>query len=147
MRIKIQFNQPFIFSTEIAVRVSDINYGGHVGNDRILSMLQDARVAWLRQWELSELNIGGCGLIMADAAVQYKGESFLGDKLNIELLVDSLSGFSFDLFYKISTQRNGEPVNSAFATTAMICFNYDQRAIVSMPAEFREKITLPQNRV
>ncbi|MCU0364969.1 MAG: hypothetical protein MUE93_04775 [Ignavibacteriaceae bacterium] len=39
-RIKIETPDKFIFSTEIPIRITDINYGGHLGNDSLLSIIQ-----------------------------------------------------------------------------------------------------------
>ena len=33
----------------LEVRISDINYGNHMGNDRALSFFQDARISFLKQ--------------------------------------------------------------------------------------------------
>ena len=35
-RIKLELHEILIYSTEIPVRITDINYGGHLGNDSIL---------------------------------------------------------------------------------------------------------------
>ena len=142
MRIRISFPTPFVFSTVIPVRIGDINYGGHVGNDSILSILHEARLRFFNQWGYTEMDAGGCGLIMADSAIQYKGEAFHGDDLKVELAVANLSSLSFDLFYKISTLRNEEPVNIVFAKTGMICFDYKERKIAQMPEALKEKLEM-----
>lgn len=140
MRIKINFPSPFIFTTLISVRIGDINYGGHVGNDSILSILHEARLRFLNQWNYNEMNAGGCGLIMADSAIQYKGEAFHGDELKVQLAISSISSISFDLYYKMTSTRNGEEVNIVFAKTGMICFDYHSRKIAQMPLELEEKL-------
>lgn len=140
MRIKINFPAPFVFSTSISVRIGDINYGGHVGNDSILSILHEARLRFLRQWNYNEMDAGGCGLIMADSAIQYKGEAFHGDDLKVQLAISTISSISFDMFYKVTTTRNGEEVNIVFAKTGMICFDYQSRKIAQMPAALEEKL-------
>jgi hypothetical protein len=45
----------------------DINYGGHLGNDAVLSLVHEARVRFLKQQGYTENNIEGAGIIMADA--------------------------------------------------------------------------------
>ncbi len=137
MRVRIQFTNPFIFSTLISVRINDINYGGHVGNDSILSILHGARLRFLNQFGFTEMNAGGCGLIMADSAIQYKGEAFHGDKLLVEIGIENVSSISFDIFYKVTTQRNEIPVNIVYAKTGMITFDYTQRKIIEMPESLR----------
>ena len=39
-RVSLHLPENFSFSTEIPIRITDVNYGGHVGNDSILSILQ-----------------------------------------------------------------------------------------------------------
>ena len=46
-RIKINLPETFTFSTIIKIRITDINYGGHVGNDSFLSLVHEARLQFL----------------------------------------------------------------------------------------------------
>ena len=50
-RIKLELPEKLVFSTEIPVRITDINYGGHLGNDSILSIVQEARVRFLNEYK------------------------------------------------------------------------------------------------
>ena len=43
-RIQVDLPEKFLFTTEITVRASDLNYGNHVGHDTILTLMQEARV-------------------------------------------------------------------------------------------------------
>ena len=69
------------FSCEMTVRTPDLNYGGHLGNDRLLSLVHEARVAFLASHDLSELDFGGVSLILGDTAVVYQAEAYAGDVL------------------------------------------------------------------
>ena len=73
MRIQLQLPDTFTFQTEIPVRITDINYGNHLGNDAILSMMHEVRVQFLQNLGYSELEMEGAGLIMSDTAIIYKG--------------------------------------------------------------------------
>ena len=139
MRIKINFQKSFTFSVAIPVRISDINYGGHVGNDHILSIVNEARMAFFKSHGQTEMNAGGVNLIMADSAVQYKGESFHGDIILVEIYADNISSISFDLFYKLTTIREEKQFDIAYVKTGMICFDYSTRKMVNM-TETLEKI-------
>ena len=75
-RIKLQMPQQFSFSTTIAIRISDINYGNHVGYDAVLSLIHEARVQYLASNNFTELQCGGVGLIMSDAGIEFKKEIF-----------------------------------------------------------------------
>ena len=138
----IRINMPgnFSFSTSMQVRITDINYGGHLGNDSLLSILHEARLQYLQNLGFSELDAGGAGLIMADVAIVYKGEGFQGDVLQIQIAAGELSSRGFVLFYKITCQREDKNILIAEAQTTMLCFNYTTRKVISMPEKLREKL-------
>lgn len=138
----IRINMPgnFSFSTSMQVRITDINYGGHLGNDSLLSILHEARLQYLQNLGFSELDAGGAGLIMADVAIVYKGEGFQGDVLQIQIAAGELSSRGFVLFYKITCQRKDKNILIAEAQTTMLCFNYTTRKVISMPEKLREKL-------
>ena len=91
-----------LFSTIIPVRITDLNYGGHVGNDRILGLVHEARMQFLQSHGYSEMNAGGCGLIMRDAVLDFRKELFYADAISIELASDPPGKFGFDLYYQLS---------------------------------------------
>jgi YbgC/YbaW family acyl-CoA thioester hydrolase len=132
-RVKLKFpdNNP-LFTTTISVRIGDINYGGHAGNDAILSIIHEARMQLLHSHGYSELNAGGVSLIMADVMIAYRGEAFYGDTLTIKIYADELTTSSFDLMYHLSTIRNEKQTDIAHAKTGMACFDYETRKIVAM---------------
>ena len=82
-RIRIDMPDNYLFSTEIPVRISDINYGGHLGNDAVLSMVHEARIRFLRQYHYTEMDIEGAGLVLSDSAIIYKAEGFYGDCIHV----------------------------------------------------------------
>src|SRR6186997_1435227 len=100
-RISIDLPPSFSFSTKIPVRITDINYGGHVGNDAILSLIHEARVQYLNQLGYSELEFGGVGLIMADAGIEFRNELFYGDTVIVSVACAELSKVSFEIYYKL----------------------------------------------
>ncbi len=131
-RIRLEIPGHKIFETSITVRITDINYGNHLGNDALVGILHEARVLWLRKDNCTELNIGGVGLIMSDLAVEYKNESFVGDELTIALFVGEITAMSFELFYQLTNQENKLV---AKAKTGMVCYNYHEKKVVPMPTE------------
>lgn len=140
-RIKIKFPEgPALFRTELPVRISDINYGNHLGNDSLLSLLHEARVRWLASLGMTELNTGDHGLIMADAAISYKAEAFYGEMLSIELFKDEVSAISFELLYKVSTNRNESQVLIAAGKTGMVCYDYEQKMVAAMSQPLLEAL-------
>jgi acyl-CoA thioester hydrolase len=133
-RVKLEVPLTIIFSTNITVRITDINYGNHLGNHSLVGLLHEARMRWLQSLELSELNIGGCGLIMADLAVEYKLEGLYNDALNISLSMGDVSAYGFDLFYYVVNQNNSLV---AKAKTGMVCYDYALKKVVAIPGTFK----------
>ena len=122
------------FSGSCTIRIGDINYGGHMGNDKALLLFHDARINFLGQLGFSESNIGGPGLIMAEAHVFFKKELFRGDEVKTFIHIENLSNISFEMYY--SVMRDHEEVLSG--STKMIAFDYDKRKITKIPQAFAE---------
>jgi YbgC/YbaW family acyl-CoA thioester hydrolase len=140
-RIHIDLPEKFSFSCELPVRVSDLNYGGHVGNDSILTLIQEARVLYYRHLGFnSEISLEGTiGQLIADAAVVYKAESFLGDVLVIELVATDFNRYGFDLVYRLSNKASGKEV--ARAKTGIVCFDYAKRKLAGVPEPLRQALS------
>jgi 4-hydroxybenzoyl-CoA thioesterase len=134
-RIRIDLPDKFPFRTELTVRIGEINYGGHLGNDAVLSLAQEGRLRFLRSYGLSEMDVGGCGIIMVDAAVEYKGEAFHGDRLAVEVGIGDTSVKGCDFIYRITRSTSDEEI--ARVKTGIVFYRYDLRKVVRMPDAFR----------
>ena len=132
-RIKIDIPANDIATANIRVRIGDINYGNHVGNDAFVSFIHEARLQWLQRHQFTELDIDGTGLIMSDLAMEFKAQSFYGEEISITISAGEISRFGFELYYLLTTQRNNETVVLAKAKTGMVCFNYRQNKISPVP--------------
>lgn len=136
-RIKVAIPDHVSFEAAIPVRITDLNYGAHLGNDALLSILHEARLQLLRHFGYTELDLGGASLIMADVAIEYKGEGFYGDVLTLKLAFDDVHRYGFDITYHVLNQ-NGREV--ARAKTGMLCFNYQERKLMALPDEVKARI-------
>jgi len=137
-RIHITLPQKFVFSIEIPLRTSDINYGGHLGHDSLLTLTQEARAAMLAKWGFSEGDIDGPGLIIADAALVYKSEAFYGDVLTIEVAVSDWGRKSCDIYYRITNKATGKEV--AVAKTGIVFFDYQTHKTAPVPEKFKSLV-------
>ena len=133
-RVKLDINGHLIFKTRITVRISDINYGNHVGNDAFVSMIHEARLQWLKTKGFSELEIEGTGLIMSDLALEFKQECFYGEEVEISITAGDISKVSFELYYAIQTIRSGAFILLVKAKTGMVCYNYEEKRVTGIPA-------------
>jgi len=133
-RIKLELPENLIYSTEIPVRITVINYGGHLGNDSILSIVQEARVRFLNEYNYSEKNIEGLGIIMTDCAIVYKSESFYNDLLKINIGVKDFYKYGCDIYYQITNKKTAKDV--AIIKTGIMFFDYDKRKRARVPDKF-----------
>ncbi|MFW5738870.1 MAG: acyl-CoA thioesterase [Myxococcota bacterium] len=137
-RVQLQMPERYLFSTEMAVRVSDVNYGGHLGNDAILSMIHEARARFLEHYGYTELDIEGVGLIMTDAAIIYRAEGFYGDRVRVDVTVDDFNEHGCDFYYLLTAEQRN--VEIARAKTGIVFFDYEARKVVDVPGAFRTTV-------
>ena len=137
-RIQLQLPDHFPFSTAIPVRITDLNYGNHVGNDTILSLVHEARVRFLAHYGYTELACEGVSLIMADAGIEFRNELFYGDELTAWVAAGAATSAGFELYYKLLKGPGQTLV--ALAKTGMVCFDYTARKVVRLPEGVRRKL-------
>ena len=136
-RIKIDIPEKLMASFLIPVRIADINYGNHVGNDAFVSIIHEARMLWLKQYGYTELKIEGIGLIMSDLAIEFKNESFYGDLLEVKLGAGEISRVSFELYYQLFAKRNDDNILLANAKTGMVCYDYNAKKVAPIPEKLK----------
>ena len=137
-RVKIALPAAFLFATTLPVRITDLNYGGHLGNDALLSLLHEARVQFLASVGAQEVDRATqLGLIMADVAIEYKAEAFYGDVLHLAVGANDLNKYGFDIVYQVKNQAGKEV---ARAKTGMLCFDYNTRKLRALPPELAMRL-------
>ena len=139
-RIKLTLPPLFSFSVHIPIRITDVNYGGHVGNDAILSIIHEARLQFLQGLGYSEMDIEGVGLIMADVAIEFKAEAFYGDVIEVSIAANDFNRVGFDLIYKLEKKQENKIVTVAIAKTGMVCFDYSLKKVAALPNKASEKL-------
>jgi acyl-CoA thioester hydrolase len=135
-RAKLELPDHFHFTTEIAIRITDINYNGHLGNDAVLSIIHEARMRLLMEHGWTELNIEGAGIIMSDSVIIYKSEAFYGESLRIQIAVKDFSRFGCDIYYRLCDRESGREVVQA--KTGIAFFDYENRKLLPVPEKFAE---------
>ncbi|MCC5930513.1 MAG: thioesterase family protein [Cyclobacteriaceae bacterium] len=139
-KIKIEFPKEFVFSTTISVRVTDLNYGAHLGNDTMLSLIHEARVQYLHWLGCKgEADIGdNKGIIMRDVAIQYRSEVHYANLLEISVAAVGTGDFSFDLYYKVHNSSTGK--EAARAKSGIVCFDYVAKKPAAVPTTFLKSL-------
>jgi acyl-CoA thioesterase FadM len=121
------------------VRIGDINYGGHLGNDRSLVIFHDARIVFLESLGFSEKDIGDhTSIIMSEAHVFFKKEVFLHDVLTVDVTVSGLTTTSFDMLYTVRRLKDNMEVLNG--NTRLMAFNYESHKVVRIPDIFKDKV-------
>ncbi|MDO5070303.1 MAG: thioesterase family protein [Neisseria zoodegmatis] len=134
-RISVPRPAKAVFRTSVTVQIGDINYGNHLANDAVLRICHECRIRWLAQHGFTELDAGGAGLIMADAAVQYLAQAHHRDMLDVIMDVTDITRSGFTLLYDI--RRADDQRAIAAAQTGMVCFDYGTQKISRLPESLR----------
>lgn len=137
-RIKIDLPEQFPFSTELDVRVGDLNYGNHLGNDAVLTLIHEARRRFLNSLDIEEIGVDGIGFVIADAAVVYRAQAFYGDRLRIEVAAGDFSSRGCDFYYRVSHVTDARVV--AKARTGMVCFDFRAQKTMVFPPVMLAKL-------
>ena len=104
-RLKLKRHPEYQFKHTINVRVSDLNYGAHLANDRLVSIIHQIRVELFHELGFTELNLGdgATGILMSDLQVLYKSEAFLHEELVVQTLFTEIKKSSTSEYQKGGT--------------------------------------------
>ena len=138
-RIKVILPDHFPFSCTIPLRISDINYGGHLGNDSVLSIVHEARVQFLRSLGYTEMDIEGAAVTMTNAAIEYIAEGLYGDTMKVEVGVAAGDDAICDFVYRLTSLTSGKLV--ARVRTGIVFLNRETKKIIRVPTKFRERLS------
>ena len=133
-RIKVQFEAEHIRKFNYKVKATDINYGGHLDNARILGIAHAARIFWLGEFGWSEMDVDGVSTIMADAAIQYLSEGFEHDELEVETGLGEIGSSGFELFYRINNLTTAKVL--AIVKTGSVFYSYKEKKVQRTPEGF-----------
>jgi len=136
-RVVIEFPEKFVFSHTMEVRIYDINHGQHLGHDRLISLIHEARNCFFQSLGYHELDILGTGIVIADLEVSYLGEAFAGEEVTIDVAVANFGEKSMEMFYRVVTTQEQKKI--ANAKTGIVFFDYSARKSAPVPQAFRAR--------
>lgn len=134
-RVHIELPEHFAYSTEITLYLSHMNFAGHLDNALLLSVVSEARARFFQSLGYSEVNIEGVGIVVADAAVQYKSEAFHGEVMVVELRASDFASKGCDLLWRMHEKSSQREV--ARGKTGIVFFDYATRRVTGVPENFR----------
>ena len=124
------------FRTTLGIRVTDLNYGGHLGNDAVLSLVHEARVRFLAAMGYSELDVEGLGIIMNDCVIVYLAQGHLGEELTVAAGAGEFTRTGCELFFRL-TKADGSEL--ARVKTGITFFDYAAQKVRAVPEGFRAR--------
>lgn len=136
-RIQIDLPESFAFSTEVTLYLSHMNYAGHLDNASLLSLVSEARARFFQSLGYTELDVEGLGIVVADAALQYKSEAFHGEVMLVRMTASDFGSKGCDLLWCMSEKSSQREV--ARGKTGIVFFDYAFRKVACVPDEFRAR--------
>lgn len=119
-RVKLDFPaEALIHRHPLAVRVTDMNYGRHLGHDALVSLLHEARLQAFLALDLPEWNMAGYQSIVADLAVQYHNEAHCPDMLVVDTAVPAPQGKALTVYHRVCKQASEQASEQVVATARL----------------------------
>ena len=140
-RIQIELPENFAFTTEIPLYLSHMNYAGHLDNAALLSVVSEARARFFQSLGYSELDVEGLGIVIADAALQYKSEAFHGEVMVVRMTTSDFGSKGCDLLWCMREKASQREV--ARGKTGIVFFDYAARKVAAVPDHFRLRAAAP----
>ncbi len=144
-RVKVSNPEQFIFSMERAVGISDLNYAKHLDSVAMVNVLHEARLQFLASLGFTEANIFGLGMMVTDIAIDFRSESFAGDRLIIDVGVDDFNRYGFDIAMQVTNSALDTIVCQA--KFGVVFFDFDKHQIAEVPSAFMTHLDRLQDRV
>ncbi len=134
---KIEFDSnKILFEFKTRVRIDDINYGNHLGHDKLISIIHDSRMNYFNRYEISEMmpNIS-LGIIIVNLNIDYINQAKFNDFLSVYIASGEIKNSSFELLYKIT---NSENKLIGLCSTTLVCFDTNRNRPIKMPNNILE---------
>lgn len=119
-----------VYQTQMKVKITDINYGGHLAHDSLITMLHDTRYSWFESEGVKEWDIEGKAQVIVSLQVVYKSEAFAGQNLMVELAIGSIGKKSYEIYQRVK-QEDGKEV--AVIKVAIVFFDFKTRTSTTTP--------------
>lgn len=117
-RVRLSFPEKDVMHRHpLTVRITDMNYGRHLGHDALVSLLHEARIQALASLGLTEWDMHGYPSVVADLAVQYQSEARWPDSLSVETAIPTPQGKALSVYHRVvksaGDKSDGEVVATA----------------------------------
>ena len=113
---------------------------GHVNNANHFTFFELARVQYFRDVVGKDINWNKDGIILARIIIDYKNPLMITDEVYAYTHCSRLGTKSFDLEYILVAYKNEEEKTIATGISTLVCYNYEIKASVNIPDEWRKKM-------
>lgn len=138
-RVRLSFPERDVMHRHpLTVRITDMNYGRHLGHDALISLLHEARVAALASRALREWDLGGYPCVAADLAVQYQAEARWPDLLVVETAIPEPGRKAIGVYHRLLREADGATV--ATARINLMLVDPENGRPVPIPADVRDAL-------
>jgi acyl-CoA thioester hydrolase len=144
-RIKVSSPEHYLFSMEHSVGINDLNYAKHLDNTAMMRILQETRLQFFASLGFNEANVFGLGVVVADLAVDFRSESFAGDRLIVDVGVDDFNRYGFDICMQVTNSALESIVCQA--KIGVVFFDFDKHQIAEVPPAFTALLDRQNERV
>jgi acyl-CoA thioesterase FadM len=127
----------FVFSTEIPVRIGDINRRNHLSNTAFLVITEESRKQFLSSLGFADDRI--LGFIITDISIIYMKQAFYGQVLRIDIGAGGMTEKAFNLVYRISDSKTGTEL--ARADSGIVFYDYSKGKVIPVPDDIRSKLS------
>ena len=130
-RIRIELPESFAFATEVPICIGHINYGNHLDNAQLFSLVSEARVRFFKSLGYAELDVEGVGIVVADVAAEYRSEGRHGETMVVEMAAEHFNKYGCDLAWRMSDKASGREV--ARGKHGIVFYDYAARKTAPVP--------------
>ena len=118
-----------MFSELITPRFSDTDALGHINNTMVPIWFEGARDPVFKLF-MPKLDINNWQLILAKVTVEYHGQFYYGDTIEIITYISRIGGSSFDVYQELWQNE----VKCASGTAVKVHFCYQDQTSKKIPA-------------
>jgi len=126
---------PF-FSINFTLNKNQIE-GGRLEHIALLSLLKEARLAFLKNHHMSEdCIVPGIGFVIGELSVRYVAAAYEGDNIQILLNISDVCDKRCTLLYQVTKEPRNELI--AAAKTTIVFFDITANKSTKIPSKFLE---------
>ncbi|MGC6417359.1 MAG: acyl-CoA thioesterase [Bradymonadia bacterium] len=133
-RVVLKPLDDYLFTWQMPIRTTDMNYANHLSACALVGMLDEAYTRFLESLGLGEMGFGEPNIcsINGDLQVNYLSEGHLHEMLSMEIGIGEISRKSFRVFHRVTAKDRV----IALAEVGAVCFDYKSKRSAELPEAF-----------